>query len=87
MKQMYHYNGPFYNGFGYFIGNMEFFTQAVSHKQACSQILFRAKRAMGMMPSAMLRLEPDQVKIVMPVNKNEDYHQITLDELFKEAMV
>ena len=85
MKQMYHYSGPFYNGFGYFIGNMEFFTQAVSHKQACSQILFQAKRTMGLLPSAMLRLEPERVFAVEPVK--EEYHQMTLDEIFKEAMV
>lgn len=95
MKQMYHYSGPFYNGFGRFIGNMEFFTQAVSREQARSYILYQAKTAMGLSPSAKLRLEDDRVFWVEPrIDSNcdrsvesEDYHQMTLEEIFKEAMV
>ena len=89
MKQMYHYNGPFFNGFGYFIGNMEFFTQAVSHAQACNNILYQAKDAMNLKPTAMLKLYPDDVKVVEKTEPNidlDDYHQITLDELFGEVM-
>ena len=80
-KAKFKYDGPVYKC-GKFITNWQGITWAVSEAKALANLSYRYKTQNNLLPGSKIDLDPDYLSESTAIEESEQYHQMTLEEVF-----